>query len=457
MPWHLAEGQTWMSAASTCCPRQMVDKAKEMNRRDFLKLAAISGGALPLGFEVLAQNERAADPHKFILSAPLTHSDWMLKPGVAWGEAGVHHMLDRCKEAGWSRIYWRAFDGGRSLYRSKLLRPQGMWDDDSFWNPQSDEDRKLQQRFTMGMTPEKRTALRDQLYALDYAHFDSLAAAVTYGHKIGLEIHAWVSINEDDHGWGLQSEFSQKHPKFRWRRRDGRVYRSQLSFAFPAVRRYKLALLKELLRYDLDGFFFDWIRTGDVRDNPQTDTEGVADNGYEAPLVKSFKKKFGIDPHDIKNSDERWVRARAEPQTEFMRAACQLIRAKRRKLPIAAMVGHPWHYRGEQNKIDGNLRGLLLDVTTWAREGLVDSVVAAGYYRDGGNAELAWQALRKETEGKVDVWTYAWVPSSVGDVEQSFALADRMGARQILFWEADYIDDRPNAAELKTSMRRRAE
>jgi glycosidase len=108
-----------------------------------------------------------------------------------------------------------------------------------------------------------------------------------------------------------KSEFSKEHPEFRWRQRDGRAYHSQLSFAFPEVRQYKLALLKELLAYDIDGFFFDWIRTGDVRDNPQTDAEGVAGYGYEEPLVEGFKKEFGDDPAKIPNGDERWVRMRA--------------------------------------------------------------------------------------------------------------------------------------------------
>jgi len=426
-----------------------------MNRRTFFKTTLLVGATLPFG--VNAAVEPAAVPgRKFILSAPLTHSDWMLKPGIAWGEAGVRHMLDACKACGWSKIYWRAFDGGRSLYKSKLMRAQGRWDDNGFWNPQSDEDKALQQRFTAGMSPEKKLALRDQLYALDYEHFDSLAAAVSYGHQIGLEIHAWVSINEDDHGWGIQSEFSKKHPEFRWRKRDGGFYHSQLSFAFPEVRKYKLALLKELLAYDIDGLFLDWIRTGDVRDNPQTDAAGVAGSGYEMPLLKSFKRKFKLVVADVPNGDERWVRLRAEPQTEFMREVRKLVRKQKRPLPVAAMVGHPWHYRGEQNKIDGNLRGLLLDVPAWAREGLVDSVVAAGYYRDGGNAELAAQSLRKETEGKVDVWTYAWVPTSIADAEQTFAVAEKVGAKEILFWEADYIDDRLNAAELKACLRNRS-
>src|SRR5207249_5867999 len=173
---------------------------------------------------------------------------------------------------------------------------------------------------------------RRKLDALDYEHFDSLAAAVKYGHQIGLEIHAWVSINEDDHGWGLQSEFTKKHPAFRWCRRDGRAYRSQLSFAFEEVRKYKLAILDELLDgYDIDGLFLDWIRTGDVRDNPQTDGQGVADSGYEAPLLERFKSKFGVDAHALASADDRWVRVRAEPQTQFMREVRKRVDARGRK------------------------------------------------------------------------------------------------------------------------------
>jgi hypothetical protein len=104
------------------------------------------------------------------------------------------------------------------------------------------------------------------------------------------------------------------------------------------------------------------------------------------------------------------------------------------------MVAHPWHYRGELDKIDGNLRGLLLDVNTWAKEGLMDSAVAAGYYRDGGDAEMAWKASKEETGGKMDVWLYQWVPKSVAEFDGQVALAKKLGASQILHWEADYIE-----------------
>ena len=425
-----------------------------MHRRDFLKQTLCSTAALSFGLNGFAE-QIVPPPKKFVLSAPLTHSDWMLKPGIPWGPDGVHHMLDMCKQCGWKKIHWRVTDGGRSLYKSKLMKPMGAWDKDGFWSPQTDADKALFRRY-FPHSDARRQELLDKFSKLDYAHFDPFAEAIRYGHKIGLQIHAWITINEDDHGWGLQSEFAKKHPEFRWHKRNGTPYHSQLSFAFPEVRKYKLAIVKELLsNYDLDGIFLDWIRTGDVRDNPQNDASGVADYGYEKPLVENYKSRFHKDPHEVPNDDEAWVRLRAEPQTIFMRDFRKLIRKQKRTIPVTAMVGHPWHYRGEINKIDGNLRGLLLDVNAWAREGLIDSVIAAGYYRDGGNAELAASALQKETEGKLDVWTYGWVPSTTPDADQTFATAEKVGAKEILFWEADYIDDRANAAELKALMSRR--
>lgn len=404
---------------------------------------------LPLGFNALGQGER-----QFIFNAPLTHSDWLLKPNIPWGPEGVHHMLDACKKCGWNRVLWRVFDAGRATYKSKWLRADARPESDSFWNPQTEEDKALVKKIFPGVTEARRKEVFAKFESIDYTKFDSLAEAIRYGHKIGLQIHAWASINEDDHGWGWRSEFAIKHPEFCWKKRSGKMYHSQMSFAFPEVRKYKLKLLKELLNYDLDGIFLDWIRTGDVRDNPQNDAEGVADYGYEKPNADRFRKRFGKEASSVPNGDEAWVRLRAEPQTEFMREASKLIR--KRKLPLAVMVGHPWHYRGLQEKIDGSLRGLLLDVNAWAREGLMDSAIAAGYYRDGGNAELATKALQKETENKVDVWTYAWVPNTVTDAQQTFAIAEKVGAKQILFWEADYIDDRANAAELQAAMSSRA-
>ncbi|MBN2295374.1 MAG: family 10 glycosylhydrolase [Pirellulales bacterium] len=413
----------------------------DCSRRNFLcgtgaAFAGLLGGQLISGRANGAEGTDNSQ-QRLLLSSPLTHSDWMLKPGIAWGPAGVRHMLDMCKASGWSRVHWRVFDGGRTMYHSKLADPQGKWEQDNYHRHHGNLD------------------ILQKVESLDYSTFDTLAEAVEYGHKIGLQIYAWISINEDDHGWGIRSRFVKQHPQFRWCKRDGTVYRSQLSFAFPEVMRYKLALVEELIDgYKIDGLFFDWIRTGDVRDNPQNDAQGVADHGYEKPLIDGFKAKYGIDPLTLPNRDDRWVRYRAQPHTEFMRSARKLARGK--DLPVSAMVQHPWAYRGDRNKIDGNLRGMLLDTTTWAEEGLIDEIVAAGYYLDGGTPAKAFNALREETKNKVDVVLYCWVPPDAAAFERDFALAQTLGTKQMLFWEADYIDNQSGSHKTETQKAMRA-
>lgn len=400
-----------------------------------------------------------------ILSAPLTHADWItehIHESIPMGPEGVKFMLDHCKAAGWKRIYWRTRDGGRAVYKSAYQDPEGPRDPDSFLTPQAPEDIALVERFRAGMqrsAEDEAESLR-RLTACDYANFDSLAAAVEYGHQIGLEIHAWISINEEDHAWGITSRFSKAHPEYRWVRRDGRPYHSQLSFAYPEAADYRLDIVKEIAnKYQIDGLFIDWIRTGDVRDDPQNDEDGVADYGYEKPLVSGFKAQYGIDPHDIPNGDPRWVQYRAEPQTAFMRSVKEFMQSTKPELPIAVLVNHPWSHRSGY-WVDGNLRGMLLDVRQWAREGLIDSAVPASYYVDkpkghiahGGNIEMAYAALKDETEGKVPVWVFAWVPETPLDFYRDYKLAQNLGAPQILFWEADYLTYRSNTEELQKAM-----
>jgi hypothetical protein len=204
---------------------------------------------------------------------------------------------------------------------------------------------------------------------------------------------------------------------------------------------YKLGIIKEVLAYDLDGLFIDWLRTGDVRDNPQTDQNGVADYGYEAPSVDGFKRKHGVDPHTIPNDDPRWVQFRAGPRTDFMRRLRKLARARRKSPPISVLLANPWCYRGLGDKIAGNLKGLLLDAGTWAREGLIDAAAPAGYFKGGGSTEEAYGALKAETFGKVDIWPYEWVPKSPEEFATQAARARSLGAKHILFWEGDYFDD----------------
>lgn len=365
-----------------------------------------------------------ANAGRIVLSSPVTHSDWVWQHEKRIGhhEASVKYILDRCQEVGWTRVYWRCLDGGQAMYASQLMDSVAVgYEPDNYhqWQSPGAHDFGCLHR---------------------YGDFDSLAAAVAYGHEIGLEVHAWLSINEDDHAWGLISRFAKAHPQFRWVKRSGLPYNSQLSFAFEEVRQYKLGIVAEVLAYDVDGVFFDWMRTGDVRNEPQALPDGTADFGHEKPLVEGFKERTGLDYREVPSDDERWVQFRCEPQTDFMRRASELIRAKRLDLPIAVMGHQPWSYRGATPWINGNRHGLLLDTATWAHEGLMDAIVAAGYFTGEGTPAKAYAAMRDEVGDQCDVWLWWWTPPTAEDFQESLTLAQDLGAPQILYWESDYVD-----------------
>jgi uncharacterized lipoprotein YddW (UPF0748 family) len=421
-----------------------------LTRRQFLQWSAAAAGSLVCVPAALAATSTSTtggeSPQRLRFGTPVTHCDWILKdnrPGVSFGRDGVRHMLEVCKAAGMAQVYWRVLDAGRAMYKSRLVLPAENYEFNQFYNPVHPEEKALLDSYHMDYQRRYKSnrTISETLAGFDYTHFDSFAAAVEIGHELGLEIHGWVTINEDDHGWGAPSAFTRLWPEYRWVRRDGRFYRSQLSFAFPGVMDYKLGIIKEVLAYDLDGLFIDWLRTGDVRDNPQTDAAGVADYGYEEPMVQGFKRKYGVDPHSLPNDEPRWVQFRAKPRTEFMRRLRKLARAKKKSLPVSVLVANPWCYRGLGDKIAGDLKGLLVDTGTWAREGLIDAASPAGYFTGGGFTEEAYRALQKETGGKIEIWPYEWVPKTPQEFAAQAARARFLGAKHILFWEGDYFDD----------------
>ena len=125
---------------------------------------------------------------KIILSTPVSHVDWMAGHSERIGhrEKGVKYILDRCKQIGWRRIYWRCFEAGRAQYASKLMEEKWVGRNEDNYQRWANPD------------GESEESYRERVF-VPYKGFDSLREAIDYGHKIGLEIHAWLTINEEDH------------------------------------------------------------------------------------------------------------------------------------------------------------------------------------------------------------------------------------------------------------------
>ena len=341
--------------------------------------------------------------------------------------------------------------------RANCSRPGDKAETDNYFNPQNDADLAIRQKFSPHVTPERAAEILRQLDAMDYGQFDSLAAAIEYGHQIGLKIHAWATINEDDHGWGWRSEFAKAHPEFRWVRRDGKAVPLAAQLRVPRsprvqARAHRRAAHELRPRRPVPRLDSHRRRPRQPANRCRTASPTAA---TKQPNIAAFKSKYGVDPHEVPNDDDRWVRLRAEPQTLFMR---DRSRARCKKHPQAnpdRRDGRP--SRGTiadcMDPIDGNLRGLLLDVATWAEEGLMDAAIAAGYYRAGGDAdESVPSARRRNARAKSTSGTTPGCRKRRTNSRANSTPPTTLGAKRMLFWEADYIDDRPKAAALKQSM-----
>ena len=130
-----------------------------------------------------------------------------------------------------------------------------------------------------------------------------------------------------------------------------------------------------------------------------------------------------------------------------------MIRKSGRRMPIIALVQHPWGYRGSPGETPYRdcLAGLLVDVKGWADEHLVDEVIAAGYYRPGGTPEMAYRWLQKETGGKVPIGAYGWLISAAR-VKDALQFARQVAAPELLLWESDYLELPPAHADVIMTM-----
>jgi hypothetical protein len=149
----------------------------------------------------------------------------------------------------------------------------------------------------------------------------------------------------------FNGELYWKHEDCRIMTRWGKpAYR--LSYAYPEVRAFRLAIIREAAGYGPDGIHLDFLRHPPFV-------------GYDAPLLKAYREKYGADPLE-EPEDERWYDLCAEVMTGFVQDVRNAIDAegKRqgRKLTLSASFD-----------VD-NYRKQGLDVAQWIRDGLVDQI-----------------------------------------------------------------------------------
>ncbi len=145
-----------------------------------------------------------------------------------------------------------------------------------------------------------------------------------------------------------------KHPEWTMKNKDG-VPITNLSLAYPQVRKYWLSLLRETLDYGTDGVQIHLNRS---------ETYVF----YEEPVVQAFQKKYGKDPRKLSVEDPRWLAHSASYLTQFIREIRALVDEKPgRQLSVTISGrdnGQPAHY--EENHCD---------VETWIKDRLVNYIM----------------------------------------------------------------------------------
>ena len=203
---------------------------------------------------------------------------------------------------------------------------------------------------------------------------DTLAIVAAACRAAGLACYASVRMNGDySAGWMgetlpamFNSDFWRAHPEFRIRGKGGED-RTKLSYAFPEVRAFRLALIREAAARDIAGINLDFLRHPDFF-------------GYEEPLVREFERRHGADPRTLAATDARWLALRAEIMTGFVRDVRAALddagRRRGRRLGLSARID--WR----------QWRAVGCDVATWLKEDLLDYVVVAQRSLGGYEFEL---------------------------------------------------------------------
>jgi hypothetical protein len=182
---------------------------------------------------------------------------------------------------------------------------------------------------------------------------------IAHTHRLGLEIYAGNRMEMGDffipyqvpfYNNGLVDQYSQ----YKCRTRDGRTV-DALSYAYPEVRALAIQKLLSAMTTGFDGLSLFFHRGVHV--------------AFERPVVRKVKELYGSDARRLPFSDARLNGVLCGFMTEFMRELKAALQKKADADGVDKYAVNVIVYFDTDSS-----RNFGLDVETWAREGLIDSV-----------------------------------------------------------------------------------
>jgi len=282
---------------------------------------------------------------------------------VLFSTQKLQQAINRLKRLKFNTLYPTVWNGGHTLYRSKVAKKS--------FGVEIDPNPDLQTR-------------------------DMLAEVIELGHEQNFAVIPWFE-------YGLMteegSELMRQHPDWVSNRKDGSqvfVHGENnehrlvwLTPAHPEVQKFLTDLIVEVVKkYDVDGIQLD-------------DHFGMpSELGYDDYTIALYKKEhFGRLPSD-NSQDPEWMRWRASKLSNLMQKIAKAVRAVKPNCLISL----------SPNPKDFSYRKYLQDWYSWVYLGLVDELVVQ-LYRDNienFTKELErpeWQEIRQKVPVAVGILT----------------------------------------------------
>ncbi|MDE3102554.1 MAG: family 10 glycosylhydrolase [Chloroflexota bacterium] len=242
--------------------------------------------------------------------------------------------------------------------------------------------------------------------------FDPLQTLIQKAHAAGIQVHAWVMIEDVWQGPSLPKDPSHlfdlhgpsASPAEDWltKRYDGFDHINEeyfIDLGDPDAAAYMLRLVESIVAsYDVDGIDLDGIRYPD--DNLATD---VPSWGYNPTALARFRAETGRTDTPAP-TDAQWTQWRRDRVTDFVRRVYVDSTAIRPQIRISAdTVAYGYGPQSQGGWASTRTYAeLLQDWVGWMREGIVDLNIPMVYKRDSdaGQREqyLEWNEFAKEQQ-----------------------------------------------------------
>ena len=225
--------------------------------------------------------------------------------------------------------------------------------------------------------------------------FDPLDYAVTLGHALGIEVHAWMNsyilwssktppenpehLYHTQKGWTeanihgkMDSQIKLSEPQSpQW---EG-VY---LSPTHPEVNPYLLSVYSEIINsYNIDGIHLDYIRFQDEVYGYNKSGMAVFENIYDInprDIVRGIiSPRFGWSQEFVDSMYVAWDKFRRDAVTELVRNIYHEVHKPGHNIKLSAAV--------KPNIIDAKYRWHQ-EWDKWVQKGIIDFVVPMNYFKE---------------------------------------------------------------------------